>query len=136
MTQFTGRGLDISTALNGQLAVNSAGNEIPTTAHLHESFLPADLTPAMLKMMQEFRNDLCAGFTHNTAGLMADHFTANPGDGQITAALPFGMDTFNVTGTMNNGSLHFVTAYQTNGGQPMFDIHAYLTNMAEQIAKA
>ena len=128
--------LDISKQLIGQLSINSAGNEIATTSQLHESLMPEQLSPQVLAAMQEYRNNFCAGFTHHTAGLMKDHFTNNPGDGQIVANVPFGMDTFNVTGTMNGGQLHFVTAYNTNGGQPMLDVHSYLGNLASQVAKS
>lgn len=128
--------LDIAKQLNGQLSINSAGNEIATTAQLHESLMPESLTPETLAKMQEYRNNFCAGFAHNASTLMKEHFVANPGDGQIVANVPFGMDTFNVTGTMNGGQLHFVTAYNTNGGQPMLDVHGYLSNLAAQVAKS
>ena len=135
MTGITGKANDISQRLQGHFAINSAGNEIPANSEVFDSTLPDGITPAMWEIMQQHRNDFCAGVTHNVSGLMMDRWKENPSNGQITASIPMGIDTFSVTGTMNNNVPHFLTTFQTNGGQQMHEVHQHLQSLGASIAK-
>lgn len=134
MSTIKGPALDISNGLNGHLSVNSAGNEIACGDDLHTKFLPDGMTAEMLQRAQAYRNEFTAGMGHAASGVMMEHWKANPGDGQITASVPFGMDTFKMVGTMQDGVPNFVTAYVTNGAEPMYDLHQHLNSLAASIA--
>lgn len=136
MTTFTGRPFEISQALAEALAINSQGDQIPTDAHLHEKFMPSSISPELLKAVQEYRNDFTAGIGHRSVEVMRNHFEQNPGQSQVQMTVPFGMDTFEVVGTNHNGQQHFVTAYKTNGGEPMGALYEHLGALGANIAKS